>query len=192
MTGVSSGESLQPEPSVLNFGEWFAGVIAHAPAAYTRMETYLKQVMYDIGQIRNPVVAPDSRGLFVDFISGSGRATIPFADLSDGEKSFMICSLVLGANSAYGPILCYWDEPDCYLAPNEIGHLTMALRQAFDVAGQLIVTSHNPETVRRFSDENTILLHRVDHASPTQMRALSEIEFEGDLIGALISGDIEL
>ena len=30
---------------------------------------------------------------------------LSFADLSDGEKCFMICALVLAANEFYGPLL---------------------------------------------------------------------------------------
>ena len=70
----------------------------------------------------------------------------------------MICALVLAANGAYGRLLCFWDEPDNYLALSEVGHFVMALRKAFQSGGQFITTSHNPEAIRRFSDENTLVL----------------------------------
>src|SRR2546427_2982048 len=43
----------------------------------------------------------------------------------------MVCALVLAANDAYGPVFCFWDEPDNYLAPSEVGHFVLALRKAF-------------------------------------------------------------
>ena len=33
--------------------------------------------------------------------------SLPFGDLSDGEKCFMICALVLAANHAYGPVYLF-------------------------------------------------------------------------------------
>ena len=52
-------------------------------------------------------------------------------DLSDGEKYFFIFSLINTANAIFGPILCFWDEPDNFLAPDEVGHSAMALRKSF-------------------------------------------------------------
>lgn len=103
----------------------------------------------------------------------------------------MICALVLASNAAYGPLLCYWDEPDCYLAPNEVGQLTLTLRQAFEASGQLIVTSHNPEAIARFSNENTFVLFRRSHIEPATIHRLGSLRIEGDFIDALIRGDVE-
>jgi predicted ATPase len=103
----------------------------------------------------------------------------------------MICAMVLAANHAYGPLLCFWDEPDNYLALDEVGHFVLALRKAFQSGGQFIATSHNPEAIRSFSEENTLLLHRRSHFDPATIRPLSELQVSGDLVGALIRGDVE-
>ena len=107
----------------------------------------------------------------------------------------MICAVVLAANEAYGPLLCFWDEPDNYLALSEVGHFVLALRRAFQSGGQFVATSHNPEAISRFSDENTLVLFRKSHLEPTIVRPLSELrasgEFSGDLVEALIRGDLE-
>jgi hypothetical protein len=107
----------------------------------------------------------------------------------------MICALVIAANDAYGPLLCFWDDPDNYLAPSEVGQSVIALRKAFEAGGLLIATSHNPEAIRRFSDENTVFLYRRSHLEPTIARRLDEIrasgDLQGDLVGALIRGDVE-
>jgi predicted ATPase len=117
--------------------------------------------------------------------------SIPFADLSDGEKCFMVCATVVAANKAYGPLLCFWDEPDTYLALPEVGQFVVALRKAFQSGGQLIATTHNPEALRRFSDENTFWLYRRSHLEPTVARPLSEMRVNGDLVEALIRDDVE-
>lgn len=192
ITGDSESETLQPKSDVTDFGAWFSGLLAHAPAAYSTIDKYLRQVLPDLKDIKNPVVGRDSRSLSVQFATEQGSLTLPFNDLSDGEKCFMISALVLAANEAYGPILCFWDEPDNYLALSEVGHFVIELRRAFQSSGQFIATSHNPEAIRKFSDENTIVLYRKSHLEPTIARPLSELQVQGDLIGTLIRGDLPL
>jgi predicted ATPase len=191
ITGDSNEETVQPVPSVIDFGAWFTGLLAHAPSAYSRIAEYLKQVMPDLNDIKNPLIGKESRSLVVQFSNHQGTVTIPFADLSDGEKCFMICALVLAANDAYGPLFCFWDEPDNYLALDEVGHFVVALRRAFESGGQFIATSHNGEAIRRFSDENTFFLYRNSHLEPTIVRPVSELQISGDLVGALVRGDLE-
>lgn len=147
--------------------------------------------MPDLKDIKNPATGTDSRSLVVQFSNDLGTLNLPFDDLSDGEKCFMICALVLAANSSYGPVLCFWDEPDNHLALDEVGHFVLALRKAFQSGGQFIATSHNPEAIRSFSDENTLVLYRRSHLEPTIVRPLSEIQVSGDLVNALIRGDVE-
>src|SRR5208337_3221424 len=166
--GDSEQETLQPNPQVTDFGAWFSGLLAYAPAAYTKIDEYLKQVIPDLKDIKNPMIGADSRNLVVEFSNDQesmyalenmyglgagtlGTLSVPFGDLSDGEKCFMICALVLAANNAYGPLVCFWDEPDNYLALSEVGHFVTALRKGFQSGGQFIATSHNPEAIRRFS-----------------------------------------
>ena len=189
--GNSEQETLQPNTQGTDFGAWFSGLLAYAPAAYGKIDNYLKQVMPDINDIKNPVIGKDSRSLEVQFSNDLGNVIIPFTDLSDGEKCFMICAMVLAANDAYGPLVCFWDEPDNHLALSEIGHFMTALRKAFQSGGQFITTSHNPEAIRRFSEENTLVLYRNNHLEPTNVRPLSEITVSGDLVSALIRGDVE-
>jgi ABC-type multidrug transport system ATPase subunit len=104
----------------------------------------------------------------------------------------MICALVLAANESYGPLLCFWDEPDTHLALSEVGHFMMSLRSAFKNAGQFIMTSHNPEAIRSFTDETTLVLSRKSHLEPTTVRPLSELQITGDLITALLSDGLNV
>ncbi len=191
ITGDSNEETLEPDLQVTNYGAWFSGLLAYAPAAYANIDQYLKQVLPDLKDIRNPVIGKDSRSLAIQFSNGPGNISVPFEELSDGEKCFMICALVLAAQVHYGPLLCFWDEPDNYLALPEVGHFVLALRRAFQSGGQFIATSHNPEAIRGFSDESTLVLYRKSHLEPTVIRPLNELQVNGDLVGALIRGDVE-
>lgn len=185
--GDSSEETLHPDPEMGNFGDWWSGVIAHSPASYSRIDQALRQLMPDFLDIKNPVVAKDSRSLEVHF----DCASVPFRLLSDGEKCMAIWALVMAANEAYGPLFCFWDEPDNYLAISEIGDFATDLRKAFKSGGQFLATSHSAETIKSFSAENTYLLYRRNHHEPTQIRPLSELEYGKDLIGALVRGEVE-
>jgi ABC-type Mn2+/Zn2+ transport system ATPase subunit len=192
ISGESSGETLEPDRHVENLGAWFAGLINHAPAVYSEIDSYLKRnVLRDFWDIKNPIVAAETRNLIVQFRKERANISLPFAALSDGEKCFFICALVLAASKAYGPIFCFWDEPDSHLAPDEVGHFVMALRSSFELGGQILITSHNPEAIRRFSDDNTLILYRRSHMEPTRVKSLEESNLQGNLIDSLLLGDLE-
>lgn len=192
ITGGSNGETLLPSPSMADFGEWFTGFMANYPAAYTRVDAYLKQRMPDLDVIENLPTGPDSRAITLRFSAGESSYSVPFADLSDGEKCFLISALVVAACGAQRPLFCFWDEPGAHLALSEAGHFVVALRREFEASGgQLVVTSHSPEAIRRFSNENTLLLHRRSHLEPTVVRPLEDLTLDGNLVDALIRGDLE-
>ncbi len=188
--GESESETLQPNSQVSDYGAWFTAVLANAPAAYSLIADYLTQVMPDFKDITNPLVGTEARRLLVQFANDKESFQLPFEELSDGEKCFAVCALVLAANKTYGPLLCFWDEPDNYIGTSEIGHFVLALRKAFQSGGQLIATSHNAETIRRFSNENTLLLYRKSHLEPTTVRLVDDLQVPGDLIKSLTRGDL--
>jgi hypothetical protein len=191
MTGDSNGESLEPKRDGSNFAEWFTGLLKHYPPAYTPIAEYLLQVMPDFRDFLNESIGKDSNSMIVRFKEHDANLGVDFKDLSDGEKCFFLCAVVLAANRFYGPFFCFWDEPDNYLSLSEVGHFVTSLRRSFSNTGQLLVTSHNPEAIRKFSNENTLVLQRKSHLDPTQVRLLSDISITGDLIDALIRGDVE-
>lgn len=192
ISGESTKESLRPSPEIADLGAWFTGLVTQDPPVYAKIDEYLKQAMPDLKGIQNPKVGTDSRNILVQFGNNQGNITLSFADLSDGEKVFFICALVLAASSIDGPLFCFWDEPDNFLSLEEVGHFIMTLRRAFQSGGQFIATSHNSEAIRSFSDENTLVLYRKSHLEPTIVRLLEELQIDGDLISTLIRGDLDL
>jgi predicted ATPase len=192
ISGKSSGETLEPSRELENLGAWFAGLIANSPAAYATIDAYLKDgVMPDLLDIKNPLVAGETRSLTVHYRHEGTSVALPLAALSDGEKCFLVSALVLASNRAYGPLFCFWDEPDAHLAIAEVGHFVTSLRRSFEtVGGQILMTSHNAETVRRFSDETTFVLHRESHLEPTRVKTIEEMGIKGDLINALLLGEV--
>jgi predicted ATPase len=191
IVGDSNEKTLEPNPQVTNFGAWFSGLLDYAFSAYAKIDDYLKQVMPDLKDIKKPGAGTSASSLVVQFSNEQGSVHLPFEDLSDGEKCYMVCALVVAANEAYGPLFCFWDEPDNYLALSEVGHFVLALRKAFQSGGQFVATSHNSEAISCFSDENTLVFFRNSHLEPTIVRPLKELQVSGNLVDALIRGDVE-
>ena len=191
ISGDSTGDTLMPNRAVTDFGAWFSGLLAHSPAAYTQIDTYLTRVLPDFKDIKNPMIGKDARSLTVQFYQDGTAMNLPFRELSDGEKCIFVGALVLAANKAYGPLFCFWDEPDSHLSLSEVSHFVMTLRREFQSGGQVLVTSHNPEAIRAFSEENSLLLYRHSHLEPTLVRPIRELQVHGDLVNALIRDDLK-
>lgn len=192
MNGNSTGETLEPRRDGANLGEWLSGLLGRYPAAYTEIVEYLRSVMPDIREFRNDLTGKDAKSMNVHFSTNSAGLIVNFDDLSAGEKCFFLCAVVLAANKTYGPLFCFWDEPDNYLSLSEVGHFIQSLRRSFQNGGQIIVTSHNEEAIRKFSDDNTWVLDRKSHLEPTLIKLLETLPRAGDLIDTLICGDIRL
>lgn len=175
MTGESSSASLEPELAVEQFGSWFTGLVAATPEAYTMVTQYLSEVMPDFRGIQNPMIGSEARSLRIHFKKDTSQLTVSFSELSDGEKGYFVCALALAANASYGPLFCFWDEPDAHLSTDEVRHFVTALRRGYAAGGQLLVSSHNKEAIHAFSEENTFVLSRRSHLEPTQVRLLEDI-----------------
>jgi predicted ATPase len=130
--------------------------------------------------------------LLVKFQSPDGQRTltVEFKSLSDGEKCFFLSAYLVASNAVGRPVVCLWDEPDSHLSLSEVGQFVTGLRKSAARGGQFLCTSHHPETVRRFSDENTFVLTRKSHLDPTVVRPLAEIPYQGDLINAILRDEI--
>jgi predicted ATPase len=190
ITGTSKGETLEPKRDGSDVGAWFTGVLGRTPSAYSMMDKYLRQVFPDFNDIVNETVGIDARSLLVRFASAKKILGMKLEDLADGERCLFLSAVLLAAHKTVGPLFCFWDEPDNYLSLTEVGQFVTELRRDFAMSGQIIVTSHHPESIRRFSGENTFVLMRRTHLEPTMVRLLEDIKYSGDLINSMILGDL--
>lgn len=191
MKGESTGEIMKPNREVSNFGEWFSGLLSRYPAAYTLIDRYLRNVMPDFKDFRNEPIGKEAKDLSVRFQESGADLIVSFEDLSDGEKCFFLCAGILAANDYYGPLFCFWDEPDSHLSLSEVGHFILSLRRSFEKGGQFLATSHNSEAIQKFSDENTYMVYRNHHLGPTLLTLLVDTPYRGNLLDKLIQDDIE-
>jgi predicted ATPase len=191
MSGDAERGTREPEEDASNWADWMSGLLDRFPSAYAILSEHLKQVMPDLADFRFERTGKDAKSLLVRFKSDQGQHELPAAALSDGEKCFFLCAVVLAANHCDGPLITFWDEPDNYLSLGEVSHFVMALRRGFQQGGQILMTSHNPEAIRRFSDENTWVMGRRSHLEPALIRKLGEMAPTSDLIQKLIDGDLD-
>jgi energy-coupling factor transporter ATP-binding protein EcfA2 len=84
--GDSRDDTLMPNRWVTNFADWFSGLLAHSPGAYSEIHAFLMTVMPDLRDIKNPLIGRESRSLSVHFQQDQASLSVPFGDLSDGEK----------------------------------------------------------------------------------------------------------
>lgn len=195
--GTSQGEHLTPDLHALDFGKWLTGLLSQYPAAYSQIKEYLQEVMPEFDDIENQVVGKDAKSLFVRYKNQDSkeRFALSFSDLSDGEKCYFICALVLVANDKYGPLFCFWDEPDNHLNASEIGHFALSLRKSFLTKGQILLSSHNLEVIRKFPPEATFILDRQSHLEPTiikKLRTLNNFENSEKFMDGWVRGDVSL
>ena len=167
-------------------------VLLRFPAAYSVLYDYLKSVIPDIGSFENVPRGERGKQLLVKFEHEESERSlsVDFKQLSDGEKCFFLSALIIAANKVSGPVFCLWDEPDSHLSLPEVGHFMTHLRKMTNQRGQFVATSHHPETIRSFSDENTLVFSRKSHLEPTVVRTLAELSYNGDLIEALVRDEV--
>jgi len=192
ISGFSEEDSAELQYDAGNFSSWLYALLARHPAAYGLIDEYLKSVIPDFESIQNEPRGENGKQLKVNFEEKepSRVLRVDFKQLSDGEKCFFLSAAIVAYNKVSGPIFCMWDEPDNHLSLPEIRHFTTQLRKMTNQNGQFIATSHHPETIRSFSDENTIVFIRKSHLEPTLVRTLAELSYNGDLIEALVRGEI--
>jgi len=192
MSGFSDEESIELQSDAGNLSSWLNALLLRHPSAYGVFDSYLKTVIPDFESFENVPHGENGKQLIVKFEQKDLDRILPidFKVLSDGEKCVFLSALIIASNNASGPVFCMWDEPDNHLSLSEIGQFMTKLRKMTNRSGQLIATSHHPETIRSFSDESTFVFTRRSHLEPTVVRKLVDLQYSGDLIEALVRDEI--
>jgi predicted ATPase len=194
MSGYVSNDSLVMNPDAGNVGSWLSSTLTKQPARYVELMAYLQAVMPDVVAFEFEPRGGRAKQLRVQFESKgaahSGSLWLDFDQLSDGEKCLFLSAAVVAFNRKEKPLFCFWDEPDNHLSLPEVGQFITELRKSTSQHGQFIATSHHPEAIRRFSDENTFVFTRNSHLEPTVVRPLTELPYGTDLVRALVRGEV--
>ncbi len=192
MSGFSEQDEDQLDEHAENIAAWLNALLIRRPAAYSVIDAYLREVIPDFESFENVPRGEQGTQLTVRFKRPDSDETlaVEFKRLSDGEKCFILSAVIVAYNQLAEPVFCFWDEPDNHLSLPEVSHFITQLRRLTVKQGQFIATSHHPETIRRFSDENTFVFIRNSHLEPTVVRPLDQLEYTGDLIQALIRNEV--
>lgn len=197
MEGFSEEPASELDRSALNYASCLRDLLQRKPRAYSEFESFVKNVLPDFSSIENVDRGKEGGSqLIVTFERANPHETVPldFDVLSDGEKCFLLSAYVAAANAVRSstdpPVVCVWDEPDNHLSLSEVGHFITAMRKMTNRGGQFIATTHHPETIRKFSDDNTFVLTRKSHLEPTVVKLLRAYSYTGDLIHALARDEI--
>ncbi len=192
MTGFAEQPSIELQHNAANYASCLLGMLQQKPKAYSTFESYVKTVIPDFSSIENLPRGESGTQLIVKFQQERPQRglSVDFKALSDGEKCFFLSAYIIASNSVGSPVICMWDEPDNHLSLSEVGQFITTLRKMTNLSGQFIATTHHPETVRRFSDETTLVLTRKSHLDPAVVRPLGAFTYSGDLINALIRDEI--
>ena len=173
--GESHGSIVPLSSACENFADYLAALNADYPASYGHIQNYLGELMPDLKEFSNELIATDARMIRV-FFGGNGTSVdLKFDRLSDGEKCMFVCAAVLASQRVRDNFFVFWDEPDNYLALSEVEHFIRTLRKNFRDGSQIWMTSHNEATINCFSHENTLLLHRKNHCDPVELHPIHEI-----------------
>jgi ABC-type cobalamin/Fe3+-siderophores transport system ATPase subunit len=192
MSGYSEQPASQLEEDASNFASCLRGLLETDFAVYAKFDEYIRSVIPDFSSIKNVDRGKDGKQLMVSFKAPDAKESleVEFDALSAGEKCFFLSGYLIASRAAGFPTVCMWDEPDNHLSLSEVGQFIISLRKMAQRGGQFIATTHHPETVRKFSDDSTIVLTRKSHLDPTRARLLNEFSYTGDLVHALIRDEI--
>ncbi|MEI8017299.1 MAG: AAA family ATPase [Schlesneria sp.] len=192
MTGFSDQPTGEMNEDASNFASCLRGLLEKKPAAYGAFDGFVRTVIPDFSAIENEDRGKDGKQLMVTFKRSDSDEvmTVEFDALSAGEKCFFLSAYIVASNTSGYPVACIWDEPDNHLSLSQVGQFITSLRKMAKRNGQFIATSHHPETVRKFSDDNTFVLARKSHLDPTLSKLLKNFDYEGDLIDALIRDEV--
>ena len=201
MSNEALGINTAVNESASNLADWLASLLERFPAAYTIVIDHLQQIMPDFASFRFERLGRDARALLVQFKHDQSNMELPFSALSDGEKCFFLSAVLLAGNELSEPLFAFWDEPDNYLAPHEVNQFVVALKRSFlRNQGQLVTSSHNPQTILCFSEDSTWVMGRRSHLEPSLIRPLDELQINSsdesgsqrpDLMQRLLDGDLD-
>lgn len=185
------------EYTCANFLPWFKNLLGAQPFRYGDFTNELGAALRDFVAFRwNDPQQEPSPNLYLTFESGSkGRYEVAFGELSDGEKSMVLGAALIVLSKMKPGYFCFWDEPDNYLAVSDVQGFITRLRKSFRInGGQLLISSHNLETIRTMGLESTVIMRRPSHLEPASLirvdGVLKSDESREQYIQAVLSGDI--
>ena len=170
----ASRESAVLQRDGSNFTAWYRHFVQEQPELAVGIAAKLRDAMDGFRGLRLERAGADARTMQVAFAGDHGDYSLRLDETSDGERALMVLYALLGLASEQ-PFTLLIDEPDNYLALQEVQPWLMALCDACDDARhQAVVCSHHPELIDYFGAEKGLLLDRTG-GGVTRVRDASTI-----------------
>lgn len=193
-SSISKKEASYLNKKASNSADWIRYVLTTNPALYEHITKNMKFFMPDFHSFRLDATGKDERQLLIRF-DDEKKIELDASLLSNGEKIYLITSILLALIENNEPILCVWDEIDQYIALPELSFFISRCRKAFENSekgSQLFVTTHNSRVMYEFSRHNTYLLKRSSHLQPSRITTLENERFASpDIVSAYENGELD-
>lgn len=178
-----------------NLAAWFLHLSETSSDQLARITARAREVLPALHQFRFRAEG-DTQRLLTDWRTlpaGQEEAirTFAFDELSDGQRVVILLSAVVDGLPPLFPATLVLDEPDNFIALNELQPLMLAMTDRPNV--QLIVVSHHPELIDLFAKHHGYYFWREDglgkvrwkrwRAPEDSMLTASELVARGDLDG---------
>lgn len=198
MSGELKGDGKFLSRNTSDIADWVISLQSRDSELSVQVNNRMREVFPDFKSFGVRKILPNAKYgkdyLFLKF-QGDKISEIPFFLLSDGMKCFFLSALLPVVVSLEPSAFCFWDEPDAHLSLSEVENFIGTLRKTFANRGQCIVTSHHPETMNGYPEDESWLLIRKDNLTATRppltlAEYRKEKSFCGNVQNAWMLGDI--
>ncbi len=174
----STGEEPLLDRHAENFVDWYRHAIQENPASVVAHEAALRDVIDGFNSIHLQRSGLDSRALMLDFagdhIGGGTNFKLRFDELSDGQRALVVLYALLHLRQDGRGVTLFLDEPDNFLALEEIQPWLLELVDLCDdTSSQAVVCSHHPELIDYLGPHSGVLLVR-EASTAVTARPLAE------------------
>jgi len=195
MSAMASDASHALAPDGGNFASWLLWTSRHAGTRIAAVEERISAVLPAFRSFSFVPVGPlfrlDTDWGPPDIVSPGATRRFAFDELSDGQRLLMVLAAIVEMHGSLSPVTVVLDEPDNFVALQEIQPLLLSLLDAANL--QLVVASHHPEIIDlmaaqygyAFSRDNDVGAVRIERwrAPPDSMLPASELVARGDIDG---------
>jgi energy-coupling factor transporter ATP-binding protein EcfA2 len=136
-----------------NIADWYKLQTVTDIESVIRLSVSLKEVLEGFESLNFRDAGPDHSELIATFKGPKSTVDFRFRELSDGQRCLIALYMILHFLIAKGQTV-FLDEPDNFISLREIQPWLVATEDAVnDSKGQLILISHHPEILNRWSLE---------------------------------------
>ena len=143
-----------------NFVGWYRSLVQERPDLIAEYTKTMQEVLHGFRGIPLQKAGMDTRALLTVFRDANEEYVLPFAELSDGQRTLVVLYALICLAVAQRHTL-FLDDPVNFVAPREVQPWLLTLS---DLCGssfpQAVLCSHHPEIVDYLGGESGRLLYR--------------------------------